>query len=222
VRSLRTRILGVASAVLLALVVTSSLGTGTAGAINPPQTTVVGTMNALYNDANYFSRYVVASTGRAYRSPGVGYAYSYYASWANGCSLQEPQMAVYCGGNVYVNVAANQSKINRLGDYASGYWLAHEMGHHVAASLGYRFVSTAGRELYADCMAGVFTRYAYGTGRLNGNDYWEAYNTLGDYYPYEGSPGGYPYKADRKSWYQYGYSNNNVNNCAWYTVNLRF
>ncbi len=221
-KALRARLLAIGSAVLLTLVLSSSLGASPAGAINPPQTTVVGTMNTLYNDVNYFSWYVVASTGRAYRSPGVGYYSTYSWTFPNRCTVYEYQMAAYCGGNVYVHVPVNQSKINRLGDYASGFWLAHEMGHHVAASIGYSFVSTAGRELYADCMAGVFTRYGYGTGRLTGNDYWEALATLDDYYPTEGKPGSYPYKRDRKAWYQWGYSNNNAAACAWNTVNLRF
>jgi hypothetical protein len=223
VRSLRTRILGIASAVLLALVVMSSLGTGTAGAINPPQTTVSGTVNALYNDVNYFSRYIVASYGKPYRSPGVGYGYNAGMNWfTDGCSVADYQMASYCKGNVYMHQPVQQSKLNRLGDYASGFWLAHEMGHHIATSVGWQplFRSTAGRELFADCVAGVFTKYGYNTGRLAGNDYWEAMATLGDYLPNEGSPGGYPLKQDRKAWFQWGYGNYNVNNCAWYTLNL--
>jgi len=194
-----------------------------AGAINPPQSTVAGTVNTLYNTVNYWSYYVVASTGRSYRSPLVGYGYAAGATrFPNGCQIEAPHMAIYCGGDIYFHVPVNQDKINRLGDNAAGYWLAHEFGHHVATSLGLTpwFRSTAGRELYADCMAGVFTRYAYARGVLNGNDYNEALWTLGDTYPYEGSVGGYPFKSVRKNYFAWGYSNNNVQACADATVNL--
>jgi predicted metalloprotease len=208
----------------LAVLVTTSISAGPAHAMSSPQRTVAGTVNTLYNEVNYWAYAVVSSSGRGYRSPGVGYAYVSPATYSDGCRIEAPHMATYCGGNIYFNVPVNQSKIDRLGDYASGYWLAHEFGHHVAASLGISnsFKSIVGRELYADCVAGAFTRYAYARGVLTGSDYSEALWTLGDNpYPYEGSAAnGYPLKANRQAWFAWGYTNYNLAACQQYTLNM--
>ena len=67
----------------------------------------------------------------------------------------------------------------------------------------------------ADCMAGIFTKYAYTySHRLDANDYWEGVRSLDDRYPAEGGSNGYPLKADRKAWYQYGFTSYNIGSCA--------
>ena len=44
-----------------------------------------------------------------------------------------------CGNEIWIDTPVNQSKITRLGDYAAGFFLAHEWGHHMADTLGLRF-----------------------------------------------------------------------------------
>ena len=86
----------------------------------------------------------------------------------------------------------NQSKIDRLGRLRRRIlpWPTSSGTTWPAAWVWPpEFKSVRGRELYADCMAGVFTRYGYSySGRLDASDYWEGYNALGDIYPNEGSP----------------------------------
>ena len=117
---------------------------------------------------------------------------------------------------IWINYGVNQDKVTRLGDYAAGFFLAHEFGHHIGNVLGLRFPTIRGRELYADCMAGVFTKYALTqTHRLDNSDYWEGVASLDDRFPNEGGPGnGYPTKADRKAWYWYGYSSYSLAACG--------
>jgi len=221
-RTLRARIVGVIVALMVTLTFTTSSEVAPAGAINPPQSTVVGTVNTLYWDIAYFTNYITAYYGRAYTYPGIGYSNSYYWNFGYGCELYESQVGVLCAnGSIYLNAPVLQSKINRLGDYAAGFWLAHEFGHHLAAKIGWNPPNVRGRELLADCIAGVFTKYGYRTGRLNGSDLWEGFWTLGDseFYPYNGGQG-YPTKADRRVWYQYGYDNYDPGLCAWYAYSV--
>lgn len=211
------RTLRFVAALVLALQLAGTATATPAHAINPPQRTVKGTVDALYPWINYFSYHVVSTSGRGYRSPGVGYADGRATHFTNGCSIYEHHIAGYCQGDVYVHLSVNQSKIDRLGDYAAGFWMAHEFGHHVAASMGHRF-SKMGGELFADCFAGAFTRYAYDWKMLDGNDVWEGYWTLGDApYPAEGTGptgNGYPSKALRQGWFLWGFNSYSVTGCA--------
>lgn len=179
------------------------------------QTTLVGTVNTVYWDLDAFWRMTFPNN---YVRPTVGY-YNGNPSYVAACgNLYAHTIMAYCPGNqIWIHQGVNQSKVTRLGDYAAGFFVAHEFGHHMATRLGLasRFKSVRGRELYADCMAGVFTRYGYSySGRLDASDYWEGYNSLGDIYPNEGGANGYPLKADRKAWYQYGFNQYNTSSCA--------
>jgi predicted metalloprotease len=212
----RNRLLSLLLVGMLACGSLLTVSTGSADAMNPPQSTVTGTVNTLYWKLQAFWRWYLRSPGLA--SPTVDY-YNTSSTYVPSCSayLSESQMMAYCWGpkQIWVHTGVNQSKIDRLRDYAAGFWLAHEWGHHIAneLNLDYAF-STRGGELYADCMAGVFTRYAVGWGWLDGWDYWEAIWSIDDYYPFEGGFDrySYPRKADRKNFYNIGYhySNNEI------------
>ena len=205
------------------LVVTGAFNlfaTSSASAMSPPQTTLTGTVNLLYWDLDSFWRRALSSNPN-YRSPTIGYYYASptYVSQCGG-NLFDYTIMAECPNNgqpqIWINYSVNQDKVTRLGDYAAGFFLAHEWGHHIGNVLGLRFPTIRGRELYADCMAGIFTRYGYGSShRLDAADYWEGIASLDDRFPNEGgSWNGYPTKADRKAWYQYGYSSYNLGSCA--------
>jgi predicted metalloprotease len=207
----RNRLLGVVLIAMLAGASLLSVNMSSAGAINPTQSTVDGTVNTLYWKLQDFWRWYLRNPGLV--SPTVGY-YSGNPEYLPSCqyNASESEMMLYCKvqDQIWVHRGVNQDKINRLGDYAAGFWLAHEWGHHVADEYGLRYAfSKRGSELYADCMAGIFTRYARGWGWLDGWDYWEAIWSIDDRYPFEGgySSQGYPLKADRKNFYQIGYTN---------------
>ena len=204
--------------ILVVLGLLTAAATSPASAMSPQQTTVTGTVNTLYWDLDAFWRW--ALNNPSYRSPTIGY---YYTS---------PTYVAACGGNlfdymimaecpnygnaqIWIDYNVNQDKINRLGDYAAGFFLAHEFGHHIANVLGLSFASIRGRELYADCMAGVFTNYALTQSRrLSNSDYWEGIASLDDRFPNEGGANGYPTKTDRKAWYRYGYTSYSLAACA--------
>jgi hypothetical protein len=210
---LRRNLCALVAIAVVSIGLSSALGTTPASAMNPQQTTVTGTVNTLYWDLDAFWRWALKNPN--YRSPTVNYFYG--PTNVSGCgTLSEPMMMAYCPGNqIWVHYNVNQSKVTRLGDYAAGYFLAHEWGHHIASVLGLRFPTVRGRELYADCMAGVFTKYGYSySHRLDASDYWEGMASLGDFYPYEGGSNGYPLKADRKAWYEWGFTSYSIANCA--------
>ncbi|MDE7242135.1 neutral zinc metallopeptidase [Desulfovibrio sp.] len=103
----------------------------------------------------------------------------------------------YCPAdrNVYIDLAFYgdmERKLGGGGDFALGYVLAHEVGHHVQNELGIaqevrRQQSGASKaaanrlsvmlELQADCFAGVWGRYMEERGILESGDLEEALNT---------------------------------------------
>jgi predicted metalloprotease len=195
-----------------------SVAQSEASAMNPPQTTLTGTVNLMYWDLDYFWRWVLNDA--RYVSPTVDYytATTYKATC--GGQIADYTIMAYCSygqrPEIWIHSGVNQDKINRLGDNAAGFFLAHEWGHHVANVLGLSnsFRSVRGRELYADCMAGVFTKWEYNRGRLDAHDYWEGVWSIDDRFPNEGGANGYPLKADRKAWYEWGFTSYNLANCA--------
>lgn len=80
------------AALVLALQLAGTATATPAHAINPPQRTVKGTVDALYPWINYFSYHVVSSSGRGYRSPGVGYADGPATHFTNGCSYDSKML----------------------------------------------------------------------------------------------------------------------------------
>jgi predicted metalloprotease len=199
--------------------IASSVATGDASAMNPHQTTLVGTVNLVYWDLDYFWRWALNNNAR-YVSPAVGYYSSTTYKAACGGTIADYTIMAYCSNvqrpEIWIHSGVNQDKVNRLGDNAAGFFVAHEFGHHIANVLGLSnsFRSVRGRELYADCMAGVFTRWEYDRGRFDSRDYWEGVWSIDDRFPNEGGTNGYPLKADRKAWYEWGFTTYNITNCA--------
>lgn len=213
---IKHRLLAVVAIPMISVALLGSVGATEASAMSSPQTTLVGTINTVYWDLDAFWRMTFPTK---YVRPTVGYYYNsptYVAACGN---VYDYTIMAACSGNqIWIGYYVNQSKVTRLGDYSAGFFLAHEFGHHLATSLGLstKFKSVRGRELYADCMAGIFTRYGYSYSRhLDASDYWEAINSLYDTYPSEGTAAnGYPTKANRRAWYEYGFSQYNTSSCA--------
>jgi len=109
----------------------------------------------------------------------------------------------YCtyANTIYLDYWGQQGLLDRLGDHASGGFLAHKWAHRAQQAMG-TLITDYRREYNADCMAGLYTRFGYNTGRLNGGDYWEFYNWL----YHQPSSGSHGTGVDRAAWYQYGYT----------------
>jgi hypothetical protein len=90
-----------------------------------------------------------------------------------------------------------QSLATEYGDYAVGFVIAHEWGHHVqnVRGIDLRRVPKINVELQADCLAGLYSRYAHEAGVLDAHDMQEAlrltWNKLG------GDPSGHGTREQR-------------------------
>jgi predicted metalloprotease len=118
----------------------------------------------------------------------------------------------YCqyDNTIWLDYYWNQGKINLDGDYAGGVLLAHEWGHRIQDLLGYLNYPNPGKELHADCLAGMYTRYGYTTGRLFYSDYYEGRNTLYHLPPGNGDHGTPQQRVD---WFDYGYNSYSLSAC---------
>ncbi len=111
------------------------------------------------------------------------------------CGMQESAVGpFYCPGDSKVYIDLDflddlQKKLNMQGDFAKGYVIAHEVGHHVQNLLGTsrKARATIGKdegadgasvrlELQADCYAGVWGAYAKSKGLLEVGDVEEGLN----------------------------------------------
>ena len=114
---------------------------------------------------------------------------------------------------IYLDYFDQNDRINPGGRYTFGdgeaaAFLAHEWGHHVQALLGYPMDSYRA-EYHADCLAGMYERYGYATGRLTGGDYWEFHNWLLS--TPQSTTHGSPYY--RTLWYRFGWDRYDINAC---------
>ena len=97
----------------------------------------------------------VATDGCGIASPGIGGAY---------CSADQ---------NVYIDVAGVQELIDTQGAYAGGALFAHEIAHHLQNNVWDQ--TTLERqlplsELHADCLTGIFSRWAFNNGHITWED----------------------------------------------------
>ena len=133
--------------------------------------------------------------GRTYTPPKL---VMYSGATSTTCGYGQSAMGpFYCPGDqtVYIDLAFYQDMKNRLGgggDFAQGYVIAHEVGHHVQHLLGIdqkmrqmqqgaseREVNqlSVKLELQADCFAGVWGEVMQREGILDPGDVEEALNT---------------------------------------------
>ena len=117
--------------------------------------------------------------GRTYQQPKL---VMYRGATRTGCGAGQSVMGpFYCpaDGTVYIDLSFYDDMKNKLGadgDFAQGYVIAHEVGHHVQTLLGVSAKVQAARqrgermegdngllvrqELQADCLAGVWAHHA--------------------------------------------------------------
>lgn len=156
-----------------------------------------------------FTRKVLATTEDAWEValPQLGKPYSepvlvlFRDATQSACGFQKAAVGpFYCPADhkAYVDLDfldALQKKLGANGDFAAGYVIAHEVGHHVQNLLGTSArVKTQGKdkgatgnavrlELQADCYAGVWASYVKARGLLDVGDVEEALgaaNAIGD------------------------------------------
>jgi predicted metalloprotease len=186
-----------------------------ASAMTPAQTTESGVVNLLggyvpghtTGSIDDFWRRTLTGWGYGYSKPGV----HFYGSGSGGyyntpCGSTYPvrgENGMYCpaANSIYLDYWGQQGLLNRLGDHGAGGFLAHEWAHRAQHHLGTMRNDFRG-EYNADCMAGLYTRFGYSTGRLSGGDFWEFSNWL-YYQPSSASHGTGP---NRAAWFRYGYT----------------
>ncbi len=212
--STRRRIAGIAVRSLVAFAVSAAglvAAAGPASAMNPPQTTYTGVVNLLGFDqsasiANFWKT-TMSQWGKSYTKPTLRY---YNTTINTACGQLSANNSFYCSSNnsIYLGTSWNQAQLNRYGDNGPGGILAHEWGHGIDAWLGYRYQGYRS-EYHADCLAGMYTRYGYATGRLNGSDYGEMFNWLSAQ-PTTTSHGA---GTNRAAWFKYGYTSYSLGAC---------
>jgi predicted metalloprotease len=205
-----------AAAIALALVLLSLLAaSGRASAMTPAQSTESGVVNMLggWQSAYYngsiedFWRRTLPAWGYGYSKPAIKYygdgSGGYYNTLCGATYPWRGENGFYCSSDntIYLDYWGQQGLLNRLGDHGAGGFLAHEWGHRAQTIM--RTTTNDFRSEYnADCMAGLYTRYGYATGRLSGNDLWE-FNAWLAGQPSSASHGT---GANRAAWFQYGYT----------------
>jgi predicted metalloprotease len=178
-------------ALLLALLLAVGLAVSVsnAKALNPERPYVGDVVNVLNKDINTFWW---KAFGTGYRAPTqlVWYRPS-MLPLQTGCGvISQANNSFYCGNDekIYFEYDFNQNLIAQyrgldgygtVGDYATGFIFAHEWAHHAQMLSSWLKWAVdrhyyAGRELQADCYAGIYTRDAWNRGVLNNSDIFEA------------------------------------------------
>lgn len=212
---------------LLVALVAALAGTfpvGEAEAMNPAQSEAAGVVWYVGGGAGSVDEFWSRSfsgwgIGSSYARPGIywynGGGIGDYDVLGCGNTSERHLNGFYCPNtqSIYLDYSDQTDRVAPGGRYTFGDgevagFLAHEWGHHVQKLLGYPMDSYRA-EYHADCLAGMYMRYGYGSGRLTGADYWEFHNWLLS--TVDSSTHGNP--TYRTLWYRYGWDTNNVGSC---------
>jgi uncharacterized protein len=133
----------------------------------------------------------------------------------------------YCNGNETIYIPANyrvpstKLLMDEHGDFALAYLVAHEWGHHLQKLVGLsdqKYRTRDGKELQADCLAGVWGRSTHEQGLLESSDLDEAMllaQVIGD--DVLGVPKGQGIHGDakeRETWFAYGFLSGDSRKCV--------
>ena len=172
----------------------------------------------------------------------------YRGSTRTGCDVGQAVMGpFYCptDSTVYIDLSFYQDMKNRFsagGDFAQGYVIAHEVGHHIQHLLGITDKLAAlqrGKtqveqnklsiklELQADCLAGVWGHYMENENILDPNDLQEALNAamaIGDDRLQKQTQGRvipdsftHGTSKQRYTWFKTGFDSGNISSCNTFT-----
>ena len=160
--------------------------------------------------------------GRAYAGP--SHVVWYESATVTGCGITAVGSSTYCrvDRTIYLDSGLFARSIGSIGDFAAATILAHEWGHEVQDELGLFRWAVAhrywiGKELQADCYAGMFARRADELGLLHEGDV-EAGRamlaSLGDdpQMP-RTSPQAHGTPAERSAWFLRGYRTGSLKVC---------
>ena len=160
--------------------------------------------------------------GRVYVGPSNVAWYDYPTF--TGCGITSLGSATYCrvDRTIYLDAGLFSREIGTLGDFAAATILAHEWGHEVQDELGlFRWAVLhrywIGKELQADCYAGMFTRNLAGLGLLRDGDVEAATALLAslgdDQSMRRGSPQAHGTPTERVGWFLRGYQTGSLKVC---------
>jgi uncharacterized protein len=181
-----------------------------------------------FNDASDFWAKAFANSGRKYADPRLWWVYKKPVEVKAGCgnrqgtTVFDPALgsAFYCKGNIYYTVygKAKGRQYEAYGDFALAVILAHEMGHHVQAQLGYiRSLSSIQKELQADCFAGVWADSVWRRNQLSDGDIDEAMTLMAAIGDPPGVPSDDPQAhgtpKQRQEWFNQGWITGDPSKC---------
>jgi hypothetical protein len=144
--------------------------------------TLGGLLSTVQGHLDQFWRGFSAQRGFAYSTPRIHHIGPGQAA-RNSCSAEPVQRHMYCGGDrtIYLDVSSNSfvslgSLWTGNKDFSIVQVVAHEWGHHIQSLRGIlaRQSPQINVELQADCLSGMFTRWAQAQGYLEPGDYQEA------------------------------------------------
>jgi predicted metalloprotease len=203
---------------------------GRAAAMSPNQTNAWWLANTIqfnqqtgatpYGSIEHFWSMALRTWGYTYNRPALTWYGDYYGNRNTACTepngsavntANRRQNGFYCPPDqtVYLDYEYMNSLIAQFGDFGAGGFMAHEWGHRIQDVLGRRATQVFQGEYHADCLAGMYTRWAYGAGLLTGGDYWEFSNWLSS----RGTSASHGSGANRAAWFKYGYVQYNLGAC---------
>src|SRR5919201_4148968 len=160
--------------------------------------------------------------GRAYAGP--SHVVWYESATVTGCGITAVGSSTYCrvDRTIYLDSGLFARSIGSIGDFAASTILAHEWGHEVQDELGLFRLAVVhrywiGKELQADCYAGMFARATADRGLSQKGDLDDATTLLAslgdDEHMSRTSPQAHGTPAERVGWFLRGYQRASLKVC---------
>ena len=141
-----------------------------------------------------------------------------------GCGITSLGSSTYCrvDRTIYLDSGLFERTIRDIGEFAAATILAHEWGHEVQDELGlFRWAVVhrywIGKELQADCYAGMYTRHLAQIGLLQDGDVEQATTLLAslgdDQRMKRNSPQAHGTPIERVGWFLRGYQTGSLKSC---------